>query len=100
MLKECGRDMNGLCRAQLLTDKWGSKSLSLALFWSQSHAPYMVRTVVTIAFFFFLDSGTFPTWITGVVYSIYALVLTLVDTLTFHKYITWDTEIFQHLPEL
>ena len=38
----------GRVESQLLSDKWRAQSLSSALFWSQSHVPYMARAVDTI----------------------------------------------------
>lgn len=38
----------GWVESQLLSDKWWAQSLSSALFWSQSHAPYTARAVDTI----------------------------------------------------
>lgn len=42
-VEERGRDRDEPGRASCSLTSGGAKSLSSALFWSQSHAPYMVR---------------------------------------------------------
>lgn len=77
-MEKSGRDMNRPGRASCSVTSGGAKSLSLALFWSQSHAPYMVRAVVTIvAGFSCRGQGTLPsgTDIAGLGHVIYILVL-------------------------
>lgn len=71
-------EMNEPGRASCSLTSGGAKSLSSALFWSQSHVPYMVRAVLTIVSGFFCRGhGTLPSWtdIVGLGHGIYVLVL-------------------------
>lgn len=78
-MEERGRHMNTgrLGRASCSMTSGGAKSLSSALFLSQSHAPYMVRAVVTTVsgFFPIVTMAQCQADIAGLKHAIYILVL-------------------------
>ena len=95
----------GWVESQLLSDKWWAQSLSSALFWSQSHAPYMARAVDTIVLDFpvmAMAQSQAGTDITGLECIIHiSVLLMLILKLAPRRHFTvWRLQRSPHLPKV